>query len=161
MGSPPYKCPWVWYISWEGDMASNYSKCPFLCFLERQHLVHCSHAVAVCQYPPRDCWDLLRFSLFPFWLVSDRVTNVLFVLYITFILLYIYWSQFFPPQQQEMWALSICSLNLLRGTGRSGMALPPGGSEFLKTLISLVSFCPCFPTVHVSHMFFCAPCIHV
>lgn len=106
--------------------------------------MHCRHDVAICQYPPTACWDLLGFSLSPFWVIGDRETKVPFILYIKFILLYIYWSKFFPPQWQRMWALSICTLNLLRGTGRSGMALPPGGSEFLKTLISLFSMCPLF-----------------
>lgn len=136
-----------------GDVASNYTKCPFLCFLERQYLMHCSHAVVVCQYPTTVCWDLLCFSLSPFWLIGDRETKVLFILYVTFILLYIYLSQFFPPQKQRMWALSIWALNLLRGTGRSGIGLTPGGSELLKPLINLVSTCslfshsPCLPPV--------------
>lgn len=39
--------------------------------------MHCSHAVAVCQYPPRDCWDLLRFSHSPFCHISDRVIYLL------------------------------------------------------------------------------------
>lgn len=78
-----------------------------------------------------------------FWLIGDKETKVPFILYIKFILLYIYWFQF-SPQWQRMWALSICTLNLLRGTGRSGLALPLGGPKFLKTLINHVSLCPLF-----------------
>lgn len=66
----------------------------------------------------------------------------------------------FSSWQQRMWALSICALNLPRGTRRSGTASPTGGFEFIKPLITLVSLfsrAPHPPRAHISHLLLCTP----